>query len=264
MSNPKLPQILFFDFDNTLMDSKTHEIPQSALKALKHVHAKGYQLAIASGRNYPLLKMTGVFELLEWSGFILNNGQLILDHDESPLQHLTLDPKAIQEIIKQARSLGFNLFFSSPEGDFMDKEADDLMIQAHAFFNEPIPKIEVYTHQLVDKILVYAPKGYDYAPFKAIEGISIFPSVSTYADIASEGVSKASSIETFLKLKHLPHDYAAFGDSMNDMEMLEHARLSIAMGNGEDALKSIADVIAPNISEDGIAKVLKTLGYLEE
>lgn len=263
MLNSKLPQILFFDFDNTLMDSKTHRIPESALLALKQVKAKGYQIAIASGRNYPLLKLTGVFEQLDWSGFILNNGQLILDHDETTLQHLTLDPSSIQHILKEARSLGFNLFFSSPLGDFMDKEADELMIQAHAFFNEPIPKVAAYTDQPVDKILVYAPKGYDYGPFKAIPHLSIFPSVSTYADIASEGVSKATSIATFLKLKNLPSDYAAFGDSMNDMEMLQSASLSVAMDNGEEALKAIADVIAPHISEDGIARVLKDLGYLD-
>lgn len=258
-----LPPTLFFDFDNTLMDAKTHEVPTSALAALHQLTDQGYTIAIASGRNYPLLKLTGAFEMAAWSGFVLNNGQIILDHDQSTLQHNFIDPKVVEKTVETARNLGMNLFFSSPSGDFMDKEDDDLMREAHAFFNEPIPKIDSYHQQKVDKILVYAPKGYDYAPFKAIEGLEVFPSVSTYADLATQGVSKATTIQTFLKMKGLPSDYTAFGDSLNDMEMLKHAKISVAMGNGEQELKAIADLVAPGVSQDGVAKALKQLGYID-
>jgi Cof subfamily protein (haloacid dehalogenase superfamily) len=257
-----LPKNLFFDFDGTLVDPKTHEVPPSALKALHALKEKGYRLAIASGRNPKHLKITGIMEALNWDGFILNNGQVILDKDQNTLVHHFIEEKLIHQILAIARSHDFNVFFSCVEGDFIDYPANDLMIEAHDFFQEPIPEVGRYSQQRVDKILVYAPKDYDYAQFKALEGIEVFPSVSTYCDIASKGISKASSIKHFLNLKGYGADYAGFGDSMNDYEMLKEATLSIAMNNGEKALKAIADVVAPDVDDDGIEKVLIQLGYL--
>jgi Cof subfamily protein (haloacid dehalogenase superfamily) len=258
----KLPKNLFFDFDGTLVDPKTHEVPASALKALHALKSKGYRLSIASGRNPKLLKITGIMEALQWDGFILNNGQVILDEHQNTLVHHFIDEALIHQIIKIARDHHFNIFFSCVEGDFIDYPANDLMIEAHEFFQEPIPEVGQYTHQHVDKILVYAPKDYDYALFKDIDGIEVFPSVSTYCDIASKGISKATSIKHFLSLKGYEKEYAGFGDSMNDFEMLKEASLSIAMNNGEAELKAIADVIAPDVDQDGIEIVLKQLGYL--
>ena len=50
----------------------------------------------------------------------------------------------------------------------------------------------------------------------------------------------------------------AFGDNMNDMDMLNAAGWSVAMGNGDEALKRAARIIAPADSDDGVAKVIYT------
>ena len=49
----------------------------------------------------------------------------------------------------------------------------------------------------------------------------------------------------------------AFGDENNDLEMIEYAGVGVAMGNGIDELKSIADEVTLSNNEDGIAKVLR-------
>lgn len=259
----KLPQALFFDFDGTIVDPKSHEVPQSALDALKQLHEKGYHICIASGRGYPLLKMTGIMEQFPWSGYVLNNGQLIKDENEETLIHHFIDHEAILQIIEEANKLDLNIQFGADEGDFMNKEANEYVRNSHEFFHEPIAPIGVYTNQKCDKILVYNEFGYDYAPFKAIKGLAVFPGRSDYADIACEGVSKASAIIEMCKHKGWDVHYAAFGDSHNDMEMLLGASLKVAMGNGEEDLKAIADVVAPNVWDDGLAKVLKELGYID-
>ena len=48
----------------------------------------------------------------------------------------------------------------------------------------------------------------------------------------------------------------AFGDNVNDIEMIEYAGVSIAMENGKDALKNKADYIADANSKDGVSKFL--------
>jgi Cof subfamily protein (haloacid dehalogenase superfamily) len=258
-----LPQILFFDFDNTLVDNKTHKIPESAIIALKQVVANGYKIAIASGRSYPLLKLTGVCELLPWSGYCLNNGQVVMDGNENFIHHHTLSHEKILESIDIAKKLGFNLFFSSLGNDFLLEEPNEYVREAHNFFNEPIPNVGTYTNQPIDKILVYAQKGYDYAPFKAIEGLSTFISVSTYADLATIGISKYSAIQELCSALDLPTEYAAFGDSQNDMEMLKGSKLSVAMGNADPKLKEIAMMITDDVDKDGIYNSLVKLGYIK-
>lgn len=259
-----LPKILFFDFDNTLVDNKTHTIPASAIEALKQVVANGYKIAIASGRSYPLLKLTGVCELVPWSGYCLNNGQVVMNGKEEFIHHHTLPHDKILETIEIAKKLGFNLFFSSLGNDFLMEEPNEYVFEAHHFFNEPIPQIGVYTNQPIDKILVYAPKGYDYAPFKAIEGLSTFISVSTYADLATTGISKHSAIQELCSALDLPTEYAAFGDSQNDMEMLKGSTLSVAMGNADPKLKDIAMIITDDVDKDGIFNALNKLGYIKK
>lgn len=54
----------------------------------------------------------------------------------------------------------------------------------------------------------------------------------------------------------------AFGDSENDLEMLELAGYSFAMENGEEKVKRMAKYIAPSNSEAGVLQVLEQ--YLKE
>ena len=58
-------------------------------------------------------------------------------------------------------------------------------------------------------------------------------------------------------------DLCAFGDGGNDIEMLKSAALGIAMGNGRQELKDVADYVAHDISDDGLYKALKHFGFLK-
>ncbi len=259
----KLPKTLFFDFDGTIVDPISHTVPQTALDALQELHDKGYHICIASGRGYPLLKATGIMQQFPWSGYVLNNGQLIKDENEETLIHHFIEHDVVLKLIEEANKLDLNIQFGASSGDFMNKEANDYVRAAHEFFHEPISPVGEYTGQSCDKILVYNEVGYDYAPFKAIKGLAVFPARSSYADCACEGISKASAIIEMCKHKAWDVHYAAFGDSHNDMEMLQGASLKVAMGNGEEELKDIADYVAPNVWDDGLAKVLKDIGYID-
>lgn len=258
-----LPQFIFFDFDNTLIDSKTHTIPQSTITALHQLVEKGIKIGIASGRSHFLLKETGALKLAPWSGLCLSNGQVVIKGTEEIIHHHFLPKTGVLKVIETAKHLGMNLYFSTPKGDFMMEAPNDLVFEAHHFFNEPIPLPGVYHDQAIDKLLIYAPKGYDYAPYKAIAGLTTFASLSTYADMATEGISKLSAIHELLDHLGLDYRYTAFGDSQNDIEMLQGAEISIAMGNSDPKLKTIADHITDDVDQDGVYKALVKLGYLE-
>ena len=59
------------------------------------------------------------------------------------------------------------------------------------------------------------------------------------------------------------HTYA-FGDSMNDYEILKEAGVGIAMGNALEELKEAADYVTDDISRDGVYKACLHFGLLED
>jgi len=54
----------------------------------------------------------------------------------------------------------------------------------------------------------------------------------------------------------------AFGDGGNDIDMLKHAGIGIAMENARDDVKEIADFITTSVDDDGITNALKHYNVL--
>ena len=83
------------------------------------------------------------------------------------------------------------------------------------------------------------------------------------ADVITKEVSKANGIQALLDYYQKDwSDIVAFGDSMNDYEMLQKAGNGIAMGNAVDNLKEVADYVTKSIEEDGVSDALHHFGYL--
>ena len=77
-------------------------------------------------------------------------------------------------------------------------------------------------------------------------------------DILQDGIHKAWGLVELLKRWNLkPEQIMAFGDSENDIEMLELAGISYAMENAEEAVKRVAKKVAPANSQAGVYQVLE-------
>ena len=76
-----------------------------------------------------------------------------------------------------------------------------------------------------------------------------------------KGFDKAHGMRWLSEYLGIPiRDTVAFGDGMNDMGMIRAAGVGVAMGNGVEALKSAADLVAPAMADDGVYTACKTLG----
>ena len=77
-------------------------------------------------------------------------------------------------------------------------------------------------------------------------------------DILQDGIHKAWGLEELLRRWDLKAEQImTFGDSENDIEMLELAGISYAMENAEEAVKEIATKVAPANSQAGVYQVLE-------
>lgn len=77
-------------------------------------------------------------------------------------------------------------------------------------------------------------------------------------EISIKGITKATGLKQITNYLNIPiEDTIAIGDSLNDLDILQEAGLSICMGNGADECKKIADFVTKDISDDGLAYALK-------
>jgi len=54
----------------------------------------------------------------------------------------------------------------------------------------------------------------------------------------------------------------AFGDSYNDITMLQTAGIGVAMGNAEDAIKAVSKHVTTSNEDDGVAVALRHILHL--
>ena len=85
------------------------------------------------------------------------------------------------------------------------------------------------------------------------------------ADVIENGISKADGLKKLARYFGEKEDLSqtiAFGDSMNDYEVIRAAGIGVAMGNAIDELKKAADYVTADIDRDGIYLALRHFGLV--
>ncbi len=253
-------KLFLFDVDGTLIDPITHCLPQSTIKSLKQLQQQGYYVGISSGRGLNSLIDTEVGNCISWDIYLCNNGQAIYDQNRKILKEVYIDQESVKQVLKVAKERKQPVFMVSKE-NFMIGEVSEDMIKTHEFLNMPIPKAKSYEGENVIMICAYDHKDYDYQAYNDIEKIKAIVGLSNYADIVLKDYNKYEGVKYALQYFQVD-SYMAFGDSMNDYEMIQHATIGICMDNGCDELKQIATMVSKSVMEDGIEYALKYYHYL--
>lgn len=90
------------------------------------------------------------------------------------------------------------------------------------------------------------------------EGVRLVTSGNGWMDITSLAASKGNALHWLQRdLGISPEETMAFGDQMNDADMMRRARYSFAMDNADPNLKQVARYTAPSNQQDGVVQVLR-------
>ena len=77
-------------------------------------------------------------------------------------------------------------------------------------------------------------------------------------NVVEQSVSKGSAVRALLDYFHLGREsVAGVGDALNDLPMLEEVGLRIAMGNAEQEVKAVADIVVDDVEADGLAGAIE-------
>jgi Cof subfamily protein (haloacid dehalogenase superfamily) len=254
-------KIIFFDVDGTITHHEDGSISNKTKDAIKAVKNKGIKVVAATGR--PLSMCEEILEL-GIDTFITANGAYV-KHNQEVIHKVPMDKDIIREVTefasKENHALSFYAEDFSMNGvigtDILKALQETLSLNEYPAINQLIYHQEVFlmclfaTDETVEKYIHKFP----YLTFKRWHPFVL--------NVLQEEVSKSLAIEKVLKYFSIDKSEAiAFGDGENDIDMLETVGLGIAMGNGNEKLKNVADFITKKSGEDGIEFALKKYGII--
>lgn len=259
---------VFFDIDGTLYDHRTGVI-DSTKRAIKELRNKGHLAIICTGRSKAMLPQEEVMSL-GFDGVIAGCGTYV-DYKEENILNRKIELPLVIETMNLLKDHGGIPILEGSEYIYFDiegyvgevKEALEKFSSYVGDKHRPIKGNE--TSLNVNKISVKLlnketlEKTRD---FLRIHYNLIFHKSDTM-ELIPRKYSKAKGIEILLdKLKiHKDHTYA-FGDSNNDLEMIQYVSYGVAMGNSTKELLEVADYITDDMDKDGIYNGLVQLGLL--
>ena len=234
--------------DGTLVSHKTDSVPESTRKALKLLHENGYKLVLATGRDMSQLKKLPVKDL-KFDGYLTMNGQLCLDGKE--IFGNPIDEKDTEKMVQLIKEKTVPITTIGKEGPYINFVTNEVVAAQKAVSSKVAPVGEY-------QFIAYGDRE------KLKNLVNDLPNCklswwNEYAvDIISKDGGKLAGIETYLELQGQNlADAMAFGDGENDLEMLKAVKIGVAMGNGEEQVKRIADYVTTDIDADGIFNACK-------
>ena len=265
-------KVIATDMDGTLLDPKGQlDLPRLE-KILDKLDQRGIRFVIATGNEIHRMRQL-LGHLAERVVLVVANGARIFENDEL-LQAQTWDDAMVDKALGHFKGrecqdqfvvTGMNGGFVK-EGTvfteldkFMTPEMIEKLYQRMNFVNEfdsnlfggVLKMSMVVGEERSDSVLQEINDLFDGHVRAVSSGYGCI-------DILQDGIHKAWGLEELLKRWNLkPEQIMAFGDSENDIEMLELAGISYAMENAEEAVKRVATKVAPANSQAGVYKVLE-------
>ena len=263
-------KMVCFDLDMTLLDHAVKKIPDSALEAIRQLKGQGHLVVIASGRDMDNELSRPWAKEVEPDAIVHSNGQKVTV-GQKVLKEDFMDSGLIRRLTEFAWEHNFCLGFNiGRKGCYVHDEI--IRDRERRVFKEPdrefIPVENLFSHSF------YAMALFGWNPEETIRAARLveehFPELkcplfsrNEGADVIYRNVSKADGIRTLLEYYGMEEqDVVAFGDSMNDLEMIREAGIGVAMGNASDTVKQSADFVTTSVDEDGIFNALKHLNVL--
>lgn len=270
-------KIIFLDLDGTLIDH-TLTPPDSAIEAINLAKANGHKLYINTGRSVCQV-YDSIWEL-GFNGFIGGNG-IYIESEGKELFHRPIPQLLVEKVYNYLadREIGFfeegqESLYAHPY--YLPELASLLNIttqEAEAKTNRLFPATSynhLSWHENVNKISIVLTEKVNLEvireflrPELVIGLWSLFGNEQEFGDIYQGGTSKGTAVEFIMKNLDLPMSEAyCFGDSINDIEMIQIAGTGVAMGNSIPQVKAVADFVAEPVCEDGLWKAFRQLGLI--
>ncbi|MGL4588954.1 MAG: HAD family hydrolase [Mycoplasmatales bacterium] len=259
-----MKKIFFFDVDGTILPAhENSKLSDKIIYALQSLEKNGHLVYICTGKAVDMIQ--DVLKETKLTNYITSNGQRITKGNKL-LHHIPLKNQDVQNWIDLSRKLDLTLSLQTDKHNYAIEGPNCLerLTEALVPVSIAIPplKHELDQTQVVYQLGVYGDnqtiENIDYPGYKILKW-----GAHAYDAIPNE-VSKARGISWLLANLGDEFESYAFGDGLNDLEMLQLVDYGIAVDNACPELKAVADVIIESVENDGIYKYLVEEKLIEE
>lgn len=250
-------QAVFFDIDGTYFDHVTNKVLPESIEAVKALKANGYKVVLCSGRALSMARKVPVFDGITWDGFIGGGGNFVYDQDFHCIWENGFHKEQLQQAFSIAKQKDL-VIYATGEDNFITRDLNAKEQSLLDIFHLHTPHVHEWQGEDVHMMSLLGGKDYDYTAFTSIENTLLQPSCDEIMDLVIANGNKAIGISHLLEHLGIPQgNYMAFGDNLNDKEMLQEAAIGVAMGNCTPELKPYADYVCAPSNEPGIYQALK-------
>lgn len=253
---------LFFDIDGTLVSFKTHIVPESTVKAIKEARDKGIKVFISTGRPKIIINNLGK---LEFDGYITMNGAYCFAGKDEVIYKSSIPSEDVETVVSMVKKTSLSCIFVLEKKMFICNPGWMSNEFSTTLNIPPLPEIKA------DDIL--SNEIFQISPFiTPAQEKELMPQIpycesgrwhTSFTDIVAKGNGKNRGIDEIIKHFDIPLEATiAFGDGGNDIPMLQHAAIGVAMGNAKDNVKQAADYVTDSVDDDGILKAFQHFGIL--
>ena len=259
---------IFFDIDGTIRSFKTKTIPDNTKETLKKLRERGIKIFVATGRAPFHTKFLDDLLDFKFDGYITINGQYCYLNTGEVLNDKVLSKEDIKQTLPYFQKHNI---------------ACDFALLDRAFLNLKNERVQWLEDELGDPTrFVVVEDAYERALNEKVYQLNVFvseeeegdfmqlmPNSKTarwtrhFTDIIPKDGGKNKGIDAIINHFGIKlEETMAFGDGGNDIDMLKHAGIGIAMENARDDVKEIADFITTSVDDDGITNALKHYNIL--
>lgn len=259
-------KLIVSDMDGTLLDSN-HELSNEFWTVFKELKKRNILFSVASGRQYQ--NLLEIFKTIRKDMlFVAENGALVVKDGKELLIDI-LENEIVEECIKLSReNLGINIVLCGKKTAYIETIQSDFIKEVSKYYSkyklvdnlnnvkEKILKIALYNQNDVEKeCLPHLVKYRD--------NFNIISSSKYWIDIMNKSTNKGNAVSIIQELYNIDNsEIMAFGDYLNDLEMLENCKYSYAMENAHPKIKEISNYITGSNNDNSVIKVIKK--YLQD
>ena len=254
--------LIISDADKTLLPAFEPNLSEEVVGVINETRKKD-KFCLSTGRVLGnVYHMNQKYDFLDY--IIASNGSVIYDvKSKTVIAHKEIPRDYVNKIIEltQNKFYKFNLCTLTNWYRCENRSDDVLFAETKKIDNlydvsnkEKVYKCEIYYDDMNDLITLYKELTALNLPLE----FSIMESKEEnhYIDITSKGINKSNAVK-FLKNLIQAEKTIAFGDHMNDFEMLKNADISVSVANAVEALKANSTYVTDSVENNGVTNWLK-------
>ena len=274
------PKLIFLDIDGTLTSPGSNVPPDSALAAIREARENGHKVFLCTGRNHAMLS-----PLLDYGcfdGAVASGGGYVFC-GENVLYDCPMSEQQKDTALRLFKEQGVFRTIEARDAAYCDEGLADFLNEASGGNSElvrwrkalekdlGIRPMREYDGRPLYKVIFMCSSVDQLAPaIEALEKEFYFLVQDVAAancingELINRKFDKGLGIRRMAEALDFPiEDTVGFGDSMNDLEMIETVGTSVCMANGSPQLKRKSDLVCPAVEEDGLAWGFRELGLVK-